>query len=52
MAKSLSDLFKVLRGGSYLSFPRICRSACRDLGRPDGAVISVGFRVRCLLVKQ
>jgi formylglycine-generating enzyme required for sulfatase activity len=39
---------KLLRGGSWGSGPRNCRSAYRDHGRPGFAGISFGFRVVCL----
>jgi formylglycine-generating enzyme required for sulfatase activity len=39
---------KLLRGGSWGSRPANCRSACRDIGRPDGRGDVVGFRVCCL----
>jgi formylglycine-generating enzyme required for sulfatase activity len=39
---------KLLRGGSWLFDPGLCRSACRDLNLPDYAVNLVGFRVVCL----
>ena len=39
---------RLLRGGSWNFVPRYCRSAARDLFRPDGANYSVGFRVVCL----
>jgi formylglycine-generating enzyme required for sulfatase activity len=39
---------QLLRGGSWLNNPRNCRSALRDLNRPDNANNYVGFRVVCL----
>jgi formylglycine-generating enzyme required for sulfatase activity len=39
---------RLLRGGSWFNFPRNCRSAYRDLIRPDDAGNGVGFRVVCL----
>ena len=39
---------KLLRGGSWYSDPRFCRSACRDRNLPDDAGSYVGFRVVCL----
>jgi formylglycine-generating enzyme required for sulfatase activity len=39
---------RLLRGGSWSSFPGDCRSACRDLARPVSALDVVGFRVVCL----
>ncbi|MCP9772468.1 formylglycine-generating enzyme family protein [Synechococcus sp. Tobar12-5m-g] len=38
----------LLRGGSWLSYPGLCRSAFRSLGGPGGADDGVGFRVVCL----
>ncbi|MFN9991225.1 MAG: hypothetical protein ACK549_13410, partial [Cyanobacteriota bacterium] len=39
---------RLLRGGSWGSYPRNCRSAGRDRSRPVGADGTVGFRVVCL----
>jgi formylglycine-generating enzyme required for sulfatase activity/RES domain-containing protein len=39
---------RLLRGGSWGSSPRFCRSAYRYHYRPDYAVDNVGFRVVCL----
>ncbi|MFN7741563.1 MAG: formylglycine-generating enzyme family protein [Cyanobacteriota bacterium] len=39
---------KLLRGGSWLNYPRNCRSAVRDGGRPDNRSFDRGFRVCCL----
>ena len=39
---------RLLRGGSWNSFPGGCRSAFRTLGRPGSAYYFVGFRVVCL----
>jgi formylglycine-generating enzyme required for sulfatase activity len=39
---------KLLRGGSWLGFPRFCRSACRFNNRPDVRLNTIGFRVCCL----
>jgi formylglycine-generating enzyme required for sulfatase activity len=39
---------RLLRGGSWLSGPRYCRSARRDRGRPHDAYSNGGFRVVCL----
>ena len=39
---------RLLRGGSWVSNPRSCRSAYRNLIQPDDADIIVGFRVVCL----
>jgi formylglycine-generating enzyme required for sulfatase activity len=40
-----SGTYRVLRGGSWLSVPTICRSAGRQGSPPGGRVISYGFRV-------
>ena len=37
-----------LRGGSWISSPRNCRSAYRRSNYPDFAYNGVGFRVCCL----
>jgi len=39
---------RLLRGGSWDSRPRYCRSACRNSHHPDGRDDDVGFRVCCL----
>ncbi|MFN9487655.1 MAG: formylglycine-generating enzyme family protein, partial [Cyanobacteriota bacterium] len=39
---------RLLRGGSWLSLPRLCRSAFRFHFRPDFALNPFGFRVVCL----
>jgi formylglycine-generating enzyme required for sulfatase activity len=39
---------KLLRGGSWNYYPRDCRSASRDVGRPGSRYNYVGFRVCCL----
>ncbi|MEY4805765.1 MAG: hypothetical protein RLZZ206_154 [Cyanobacteriota bacterium] len=39
---------RLVRGGSWLNYPRECRSAFRFHFRPDFAFLSVGFRVVCL----
>ena len=39
---------RLLRGGSWRSNPRFCRSAYRNRVRPDDASSNVGFRVVCL----
>ena len=39
---------RLLRGGSWGSLPRLCRSAFRDHDRPGVASLLVGFRVVCL----
>ena len=40
--------YRLLRGGSWLNDPRLCRSANRTHLRPDYADDLVGFRVVCL----
>ena len=42
------DIRRLLRGGSWNSDPRGCRSAFRDDFHPDLRTITVGFRVCCL----
>ena len=42
------DERRLLRGGSWLFYPRYCRSAYRDHFQPVGANSRVGFRVVCL----
>jgi formylglycine-generating enzyme required for sulfatase activity len=42
------DEQRLLRGGSWCFFPRLCRSADRARARPDDAYYLVGFRVVCL----
>jgi len=39
---------RLLRGGSWVNYPRSCRSAYRSNGRPVDRVSVVGFRVCCL----
>ena len=39
---------RLLRGGSWLSNPKDCRSANRYLGQPGSALGTIGFRVVCL----
>jgi len=38
--------YRVIRGGSWNSYPRFCRSACRDVIEP-GDFGNIGFRVVC-----
>ena len=38
---------RVIRGGSWLSYPRYCRSACRFDAYPGARVNDFGFRVMC-----
>ena len=45
--KELENM-RLLRGGSWRFHARICRSACRFNGHPDGRDYDVGFRVCCL----
>lgn len=42
-----SGVFRVLRGGSWISLARNCRSANRDGGRPGDRNNSYGFRLAC-----
>jgi formylglycine-generating enzyme required for sulfatase activity len=42
-----SDANRVIRGGSWIFFPRDCRSAFRLNDLPDGRVFNLGFRVSC-----
>jgi formylglycine-generating enzyme required for sulfatase activity len=46
--KAEEDELRLLRGGSWLYFPRYCRSAYRDDYHPGGQRYDVGFRVCCL----
>jgi formylglycine-generating enzyme required for sulfatase activity len=43
-----SDASRLLRGGSWLNFPRNCRSAYRYNVPPDNRYNLIGFRVCCL----
>ncbi|AFZ11053.1 serine/threonine protein kinase [Crinalium epipsammum PCC 9333] len=43
------DTHRVLRGGSWVSYPRSCRSAYRRKSTPDGRVDVYGVRVVCSL---
>jgi formylglycine-generating enzyme required for sulfatase activity len=40
--------YRLLRGGSWIDFPRYCRSAYRSDDPPDDRSHAVGFRVCCL----
>ncbi|BDM80297.1 SUMF1/EgtB/PvdO family nonheme iron enzyme [Acaryochloris marina] len=40
--------YRLLRGGSWVNYPRICRSASRNWNGPDFQVNYVGFRVVCV----
>jgi formylglycine-generating enzyme required for sulfatase activity len=42
------DERRLLRGGSWVDFPRNCRSAFRDISHPGLRILAVGFRVCCL----
>ncbi len=37
--------FRVLRGGSWFSYPSLCRSASRDFNLPGNDLNAIGFRV-------
>jgi formylglycine-generating enzyme required for sulfatase activity len=39
---------RLLRGGSWINSPGLCRSAYRGVNRPDDRFRDVGFRVCCL----
>jgi len=39
--------YRVIRGGSWLTNPRNCRSACRYYNTPDNRDLNLGFRVVC-----
>jgi formylglycine-generating enzyme required for sulfatase activity len=45
--KNQTEKNKLLRGGSWLNFPRLCRSACRDYFTRAYRNYYVGFRVCC-----
>jgi len=39
--------YLIIRGGSWLSSPRVCRSAFRYFYSPDSRDLDIGFRVVC-----
>ena len=45
---SLGGVQRLLRGGSWINHPRICRSAYRLNYPPDDRYYGIGFRVCCL----
>jgi formylglycine-generating enzyme required for sulfatase activity len=45
---AVGERFKVLRGGSWSSYPEYCRSASRSLDEPWHDRFDIGFRVVCL----
>jgi formylglycine-generating enzyme required for sulfatase activity len=48
----INQVFKVLRGGSWINNPQGCRSASRDNGSRDERGIigsNIGFRVVCVV---
>ncbi|OKH35752.1 hypothetical protein NIES2119_19535 [[Phormidium ambiguum] IAM M-71] len=45
--KKDSQIFRVLRGGSWRNYPGGCHSACRDSLLADYDYVTVGFRVVC-----
>ena len=42
-------VYKLLRGGAWYNYPRLCRSASREYGPSDSFAITVGFRVCCVV---
>jgi formylglycine-generating enzyme required for sulfatase activity len=42
-----SSELRLLRGGSWLYYPELCRSAYRDYDFPDNRNCNIGFRVVC-----
>ena len=46
---SLNHNTAVLRGGSWVNYPRYCRSACRDGSNRDNLNNDIGFRVVCVV---
>jgi formylglycine-generating enzyme required for sulfatase activity len=45
---SEEDKLRLLRGGSWLIHPGVCRSACRSRAHPVSHIHAVGFRLCCL----
>jgi len=45
------DRRRVLRGGSWNYYPRLCRSACRDFADPDARDNHSGLRVVCAVAR-
>uniref|UniRef100_B8HXC1 Uncharacterized protein n=1 Tax=Cyanothece sp. (strain PCC 7425 / ATCC 29141) TaxID=395961 RepID=B8HXC1_CYAP4 len=43
------DRYRVVRGGSWFSFPGSCRSAYRDFKPPTYRINYIGFRVVCVV---
>jgi formylglycine-generating enzyme required for sulfatase activity len=46
--KGRDESTRLMRGGSWVSVPGLCRSAYRNGSHPDLQHVSVGFRVCCL----
>lgn len=44
-----AEAARVLRGGSWLSYPQFCRSAYRGVDSPDFTYYFIGFRVVCVM---
>jgi formylglycine-generating enzyme required for sulfatase activity len=42
------DDYRIMRGGSWDTYPNFCRSAYRDFNRRDNTDVSFGFRVACV----
>lgn len=49
--RKLTGQIKILRGGSWLNLPRLCRSADRDSNRSGFLNDAVGFRVVCFSLR-
>jgi formylglycine-generating enzyme required for sulfatase activity len=45
--KNVSQIYRLLRGGSWYFVPEVCRSAVRDSGNPGYYHSDIGFRVVC-----